>query len=145
MVEVGERGVEPADLPAEVAPQLRRSTNGGRERSAVEPGDRPDEMSFPVRLRYRDERRSVDRGHDPRCRRDLWRQVSERALLRVEHRPIFGRVRDLENDSPAVGGDEEILIALAGQLGRATVDAEVLTGDALGVIRRKAWCVGKHA
>ena len=70
-------------------------------------------MSFSAGCRYRDERRAIDRRDDPRCRVDPCRQVGECALLRVEHRPVFGRVRDLEDDAPAGGIDEEILIALA--------------------------------
>jgi len=101
-------------------------------------------MALSVSGQHRSERRSVDRREYARCRFDLRREMSERALLRVEHRALLGGVRDLDDDAPAAGIDEKILIALTRQLGRAALEAETFTGDAFGIARRKAWSVVKH-
>jgi hypothetical protein len=144
IVEVRECRVELADLFAEITPEVGRSTHGVRERPTVEPRYGPNEMALSVFGRHRSERRSVYRRENARRRFDLRRKMSERALLRVEHRAVLGGIRDLDDDAPAAGIDEKILIALARQLGRVAVESETFTGDAFGIARRKAWSVVKH-
>ena len=71
--------------------------------------------------------------------------MHHRLLLRLEHRAIFARVRDLEHDARAVRRlDAEVLIALARQLRRAPTHAEVFARQALGGLEVEAGTVVEH-
>ena len=133
MVEVGQLTPQRTDLPAEVLVELTRATSHTGHRRSIDPRDGPQEMSLAVRRRRLGECAPVDGRQHTRCDVDPLREVSDRALLRLENDAILGGIRHLEHHPRSVRAfNEEILIALAGQRCRAAVDAEVFARQLLG-------------
>src|ERR1051325_972246 len=132
--------IECADLPTKILVQLRRSTSRRRQRMAREPGDRPREMVSSVAPGNVRKRRTVGRRDDARSDHERRRHMSQRVLLRSEHRPRLVGVGDLEDDARAVRAlDEKILNALARQRCGRSSQAEDLERDGLGVADVEPW------
>ena len=72
-------------------------------------------------------------GH--RFRRQTCRcQVVHAGVLRLEHDAALGSVGDFQHETTAiVCRDAKVLVAFAGELNRATGDAEALERDVLGI------------
>ena len=63
--------------------------------------------------------------------RDAARRVFHCRVLRLEHRQALRRVRDLEDETPAgCGGQQKILIALAGKRRCRRIESVYVVGEA---------------
>ena len=94
MIEVRERRIETANRSTEAFEQCRRARACLGQRSAGEVGDDTDELGAAG---GRDDRLAREGRHDARAEPRAPRHVLHRRILRLEHRAILGRIRDLQH------------------------------------------------
>ena len=99
VVETVQRAIEAADGPAKAFEQRGRARANHSEGNALEIGDKAHEMST---ARHHADQVTRPRRQRVRAQRDPTCDVRHRGVLRLEHRTIFGCVRDLEHGADAV-------------------------------------------
>ncbi len=135
MVEIGERRIDAADRPAETFEQRRRAVADLGERN---PGEIRHEAHEMRAAGCETDRLPGNRRQHARADRHATCHVRHRGVLRLEHRAIFSRVRDLEDESVASRGREhEVLVSLAGKGRRAGVEAVQIAREPLRVGKGK--------
>ena len=137
VVETVQRAIEAADGPAKAFEQRGRARANLSEGNALEIGDEPHEMNI---ARHHGDQVAGPRRQRVRAQRDPSGDVRHRGVLGLEHRTIFGRVRDLEHEatSPQSASlrcrfQEKVLIPLARKRRRAGGEAVDVAREALGL------------
>ena len=144
-IEVRERRAQRPDAAPELFEERCGAMRCEREGPSGKPGDSPCEVLLSIGARNAHERLTIRGEQYARGDVDARGDVRERGLLRLEERALLARVGDLEHESRAVRPlDAEVLIALARELRRAPLGAEVVARDALGGLRIEAWAVLEH-